>query len=97
MNLTGSADLIATMLVTGTIGLVDTSGSFSIASVPAGSYVLTARVRHDDRDLEQALLPITVGEDDVTGLAIAMRRSVKIQAKPIAVSGNAIVDFSLSK
>jgi hypothetical protein len=66
----------------------DTSGSVEFTSVLPGKYRLSARVAATPADLETArwaLADITVGEDDVTGVTLALQ-------PPLRLSGRVVFD-----
>jgi hypothetical protein len=68
-------------------GGIQPDGSFTIANVPPGSYVLNARTRRGpggrgaaarSGDVEFGSVPLVVGEADVTGVTVALTRGASL-------------------
>jgi hypothetical protein len=87
-------------VMTSTAGPIQADGSFSIANVPPGSYVLNVRsggARNINQGgleaVEIGSLPITVADGDVTGVTIVTTRGASI-AGTIVTEGGASLNLA---
>jgi hypothetical protein len=74
-------------------GMIKPDGTFTIGSLSPGEYTfhVTTNMDSDDDEAESAIVPITVGMDDMTGVAIATARPTPIYGQLIfesAASGS---------
>src|SRR5262245_29028232 len=67
-------------------GVTRRDGSFTLADVPPGRYTLSASLRSDG-PAEIASMPLVVGDDDVTGIALVTERAGRIQGRFVVDSG----------
>jgi len=67
-------------------GVTRRDGSFTLADVPPGRYTLTATLRSEGPP-EVASMPVVVGEDDVSGLALVSERLGRLQGRFVADAG----------
>jgi Carboxypeptidase regulatory-like domain len=67
-------------------GVSRRDGSFTIADVPPGRYTLTATLRSEGPP-EVASMPVVVGEDDVSGLALVSERLGRLQGRFVVDAG----------
>jgi hypothetical protein len=67
-------------------GVTRRDGSFTIADVPPGRYTLTATLRSDGPS-EIASIPVSVGDDDLTGLTLVTERPGRVQGRFVVDAG----------
>lgn len=84
LSLTSANNELGMPLGLGTVSRRD--GSFTLADVPPGRYTLSASLRSDGPS-EIASMPLVVGDDDVTGLALVTERPGRIQGRFVVASG----------
>jgi hypothetical protein len=83
-----SSDVNSNGMPLGTGGVVRGAGGFSIANVPPGNYTVQAvQMGGGPEGMEQAAVPLTVGTEDVRGIALALSR-------PAMISGVIVADGS---
>jgi hypothetical protein len=84
LSLTSANSELGMPLGLGTVTRRD--GSFTLADVPPGRYTLSASLRSDGPS-EIASMPLVVGDDDVTGIALVTERPGRIQGRFVVASG----------
>lgn len=62
------------------------NGAFTFADVPPGRYTLSAATR-GDAPYESASLPLVVGNDDISGIAIVTARSASVRGRVVVEPG----------
>lgn len=87
VELISTSDFTAAGYPIGNFGMTHGGGGFTIVNAAPGSYLLTARSGSGAADSELAVLPLTVGDDDIAGLALATSRGATIRGTVVADSG----------
>jgi hypothetical protein len=86
VELLSAADMAVVGRPFGNFGLTQEGGRFTILSVPPGSYALTARVTRG-AITETAFVPVSVGDDDMTGITVATNRGAIVSGSVVAIPG----------
>jgi len=91
VELLNAADFSVVARPFGNFGLTHEGGRFAILNVPPGSYALAARVtRTGSAEPESAFVPISVGTEDMAGVAVATNRGVTVSGTVVAIPGSAL-------
>jgi hypothetical protein len=85
LNLMSDADELGAPLGIGTATRDD--GSFLLADVPPGAYTLYASLRSGGLDGEVAALPVTVYEEDLTGVTLVTAKPGSMRVRLVADAG----------
>ena len=91
LQLQSTSDISITGVPLGNFGMTQPGGVFTIVNVAPGSYLLSARVGAVFNPMEgqgeEALVPITVTDDDITGLTITTSKNGFITGTIVTENG----------